>query len=155
MKKITALLFLCMFFVACSEEKTVSVSPELAYDEVYAYRNLPKCDEALYALTYYVQSENTKYKCIDGKWQNEISADTERKITSNSSNSSKTNYSSIIYVSRSSSSLRSSSSAQSSSSSRSSSSSFSSSSVSLLHDCVVRQLHRRPQRRKNLAKRQH
>lgn len=118
-----------MFFVACSEEKTVSVSPELAYDEVYAYRNLPKCDEALYALTYYVQSENTKYKCIDGKWQNEISADTEKKITSTSSNSSKTNYSSIIYVSRSSSSLRSSSSAQSSSSSRSSSSSLSSSSV--------------------------
>ena len=118
-----------MFFVACSEEKTVSVSPELAYDEVYAYRNLPKCDITLYAVTYYVQSENTKYKCIDGKWENEISADTERKITSNSSNSSKTNYSSIIYVSRSSSSLRSSSSAQSSSSSRSSSSSFSSSSV--------------------------
>ncbi len=129
MKKITALLFLCTLFVACSEEKTVSVSPELAYDEVYAYRNLPKCDEALYALTYYVQSENTKYKCIDGKWQNEISADTEKKITSTSSNSSKTNYSSIIYVSRSSSSLRSSSSAQSSSSSRSSSSSLSSSSV--------------------------
>ena len=129
MKKITALLFLCMFFVACSEEKTVSVSPELAYDEVYAYRNLPKCDITLYAVTYYVQSENTKYKCLNEKWENEISADTEKKITSNSSNSSKTNYSSIIYVSRSSSSLRSSSSAQSSSSSRSSSSSFSSSSV--------------------------
>lgn len=118
-----------MFFVACSEEKTVSVSPELAYDEVYAYRNLPKCDITLYAVTYYVQSENTKYKCLNEKWENEISADTEKKITSNSSNSSKTNYSSIIYVSRSSSSLRSSSSAQSSSSSRSSSSSFSSSSV--------------------------
>lgn len=118
-----------MFFVACSEEKTVSVSPELAYDEVYAYRNLPKCDITLYAVTYYVQSENTKYKCLNEKWENEISADTERKITSNSSNSSKTNYSSIIYVSRSSSSLRSSSSAQSSSSSRSSSSSLSSSSV--------------------------
>lgn len=118
-----------MFFVACSEEKTVSVSPELAYDEVYAYRNLPKCDITLYAVTYYVQSENTKYKCLNEKWENEISADTERKTTSNSSYSSKTNYSSIIYVSRSSSSLRSSSSAQSSSSSRSSSSSFSSSSV--------------------------
>lgn len=83
MKKTSALLFISMLLAACSE--TITVSPYLASDEVKSYSDLPKCSESLNDVTYYVQKENTKYKCSNNNWQNEILVDTSIKKSINSS----------------------------------------------------------------------
>ena len=123
MKKIAALLSIFILLIACDEDKSITASPVLAFGEVKTYSDLPKCTDKLNDITYYVQKENTKYKCTDNKWQNEILVNTENIISSSSaSESSSSHTGSSSGTSSSQNSSSSSSSATSSSSEQSSSS---------------------------------
>ncbi|MBQ5464725.1 MAG: hypothetical protein IIT53_12105 [Fibrobacter sp.] len=117
MKKTNALLFVSVLLAACSESDTITVSPYLASDEVKSYSDLPKCTEYLNDLTYYVQKDNTKYKCSNKKWENEILVDTSIKGTASSSSAVKSSSGTSSSRKSSSSSTPSSSSAAQSSSS--------------------------------------
>lgn len=125
MKKFAALLSIFILLIACDEDKSITASPVLAFGEVKTYSDLPKCTDKLNDITYYVQKENTKYKCTDNKWQNEILVNTDIIELGSSSNSS---FSSESKNSTSSSSENSSNQESSSSSSATSSSSEQSSS---------------------------
>ena len=123
MKKFAALLSIFILLIACDEDKSITASPVLAFGEVKTYSDLPKCTDKLNDITYYVQKENTKYKCTDNKWQNEILVNTENIISSSSaSESSSSHTGSSSGTSSSPNSSSSSSSATSSSSEQSSSS---------------------------------
>jgi len=90
MKKLTVALSICTFLFACSDEETITTSPEQAYDEVEVFKDLPKCTDKKKGTTYYVQEKNTKYKCTDGKWVNEFALDSAVTESSASDDTSKT-----------------------------------------------------------------
>ncbi|SHL54971.1 major paralogous domain-containing protein [Fibrobacter sp. UWOV1] len=133
MKKVLRIfpLFLLPMLVACDEE-VKTISPEYACDEVESTKDLPKCEEILHGMTYFVQDENMKYECNGSKWIEEIVADTKSSAQSRSSSSkgdsskdsSGNEKSSSSGETKSSSSMQSSSSVESSNSAESSSSAY-------------------------------
>ena len=123
MKKIAALLSIFILLIACDEDKSITASPTLVFGEVKTYSDLPKCTDNLNDLTYYVQKENTKYKCTGNKWQNEILVNTENIISSSSASESSSSHTGSSSGTSSSQNTSSSSSSTTSSSSEQSSSS--------------------------------